>query len=281
MGPYQPQVGGTREGDQWAGRGDSSMPEPAVAAAQWRPLPKALSLAGRRIVVTGAASGIGRATAHAAAELGATLLLSDRAPLAEVRAELETTGASVTTIEGDLSEDGFADRLVAQGPLDGLAHCAGILGRAPLHTAPSPRERFHQTMDVNVRVPIELGLACIEHMAARGGGSIVMIGSVAGRTGGTTLSTPIDYAASKGAVHVVVRWLSRQAIGRGVLVNGVAPGPVRTPMTAGSTVDAALLPRGRMGTPEEIAWMIAMLLTPAASYVSGAILDCNGGSYVG
>ena len=87
----------------------------------------------------------------------------------------------------------------------------------------------------------------IEHMASRGGGSIVMIGSVAGRTGGTSLSTPIDYAASKGALHVVVRWLSRNAVGRGVLVNGVAPGPVKTAMTAGSTIVPGNLPRGRMG----------------------------------
>lgn len=257
------------------------MPEASSSDVKAPPLPKALSLVGQRVAVTGAASGIGRATAHAAAQLGATLLISDRAPLAETRAELEAAGAVVDTLEGDLAEDGAIDRLIGKGPIDGLAHCAGVLGRTPLQKAPSPRERFHQTMDVNVRVPIELGLAIIEHMGARGGGSIVMIGSVAGHTGGTSLSTPIDYSASKGAVHVVVRWLSRHAVGRNVLVNGVAPGPVRTPMTAGSTVDPASLPRGRMGTPDEIAWMIMMLLTPAASYVSGAILDCNGGSYVG
>ena len=131
------------------------------------------------------------------------------------------------------------------------------------------------------RVPIDLGMALIEHIAGRGGGSIVMIGSVAGRTGGTSTQTPLDYSASKGAVHVVVRWLSRNAVGRGVLINGVAPGPVRTPMTKDSTIDPKVLPRGRMGEPEEIAWMIMMLLTPAAGYVSGAILDVNGGSYVG
>ena len=93
--------------------------------------------------------------------------------------------------------------------------------------------------------------------------------------------TPIDYAASKGALHVVVRWLSRNAVGKGVLINAVAPGPVLTPMTSGNTTDYSKLPRGHIGQPEEIAWMIMMLLTPAASYVSGAVLDVNGGSYVG
>jgi NAD(P)-dependent dehydrogenase (short-subunit alcohol dehydrogenase family) len=245
------------------------------------PLPKALSLAGKRIVVTGAASGIGRATAKAAAELGATLLITDRSPLAEVKAEVEALGASVDTLQGDLTSEGFAERLIERGPVDGLAHCAGILHRQPLLESDRLRERFMQTMDVNVLVPITLGSAMIEHMAARGGGKIVMIGSVAGRTGGTALTTPLDYAASKGAVHVVVRWLSRSAIGRGVHVNGIAPGPIQTPMTAGNTTDPKLLPSGRRGRPEEMAWMIMMLLTPAASYVSGAILDCNGGSYVG
>lgn len=251
------------------------------AASNNLQLPSSLSLAGKRICVTGAASGIGRATAMAAAELGASLVVTDRAPLGEVVAALAAKGAKAEAVEADLTADDIAEKLIAKGPIDGLAHCAGILGRTPLLKAPSVRDRFHQTMDVNVLVPITLGSAMIDHMAARGGGQMVMIGSLAGRTGGTSLSTPIDYAASKGALHVVVRWLSRNAVGRGVLINGIAPGPIETAMTAGSTIDSKALPRGRMGRPEEIAWMVMMLLTPAASYVSGAVLDCNGGSYVG
>jgi len=135
-------------------------------------------------------------------------------------------------------------------------------------------------MDINVRVPLMLASAAIDHMAEDGGGSIVLVGSVAGRTGGTSVNTPPDYAASKGAVHALVKWLSRQAVGQGVLVNGVAPGPVQTPMTTGFT-SGAQLPLGRMGRPEELAWPIAFLCTPAASYFSGAILDVNGGAFVG
>ncbi|MGI9475062.1 MAG: SDR family NAD(P)-dependent oxidoreductase, partial [Hyphomicrobiaceae bacterium] len=213
-------------------------------------LPTALSLEGRRICVTGAASGIGRATATAAAELGATLLLTDRAPLADVERDLAAKGATVDALEGDLTADGFAAKLIEKGgTIHGLAHCAGILARTPLQDADNLRQRFHDTMDVNVRVPIDLGFTFTEHMAAHGGGAIVMVGSVAGRTGGTALSTPLDYSASKGAVHVVIRWLSRNAVGRGVLVNGVAPGPIETAMTAGSLVDGSALPRGRMGRP--------------------------------
>jgi len=250
-------------------------------APSCRSLPKALSLEGKRVVVTGAANGIGRATAHAAAELGAIVLLNDRSAVADVQAELEALGTTVEIVEGDLTDPGTIQRLLANGPVSGLAHCAGILSRIPLHEDPDSIERFHRTMDVNVRVPVDLGTAFTDHMAANGGGKIVMIGSVAGRTGGTSMSTPIDYAASKGAVHVVIRWLSRRGVSKGVLVNGIAPGPIKTAMTAGNTTDPTQLPAGRMGQPEEMAWMIMMLLVPAASYVSGAVLDCNGGSYVG
>lgn len=257
------------------------MAKPARKETHRPALPKALSLAGQRIVVTGAASGIGHAAALAAAELGARLLLVDRAPLAALAAELQALGTKADSIEGDLTDPAFLKRVVESGRVDGLAHCAGILYPSAKSRARSRRDRFLEVMDINVRVPIELGEALIEPMAAQGGGRIVMIGSVAGRTGGTTRSTPVDYAASKGALHVIVRWLSRQAVGQGVLVNGVAPGPIETPMTTGAKFDAALLPRGRMGRPEEIAWMVTMLLTPAASFVSGAVLDVNGGGYVG
>jgi 3-oxoacyl-[acyl-carrier protein] reductase len=244
------------------------------------PLPSALDLRGRRVLVTGAASGIGRATATALAQLGAHLLLSDRAPLADIGAEIERIGATCTCTEGDLTSDAFIASLFAGGRLHALAHCAAILDGRNWREDPDWHQRFHRVMDVNVRVPLNLTAAAIDHMAGHGGGSIVLVGSVAGRTGGTSSFTPPDYAASKGAVHALVKWLSRQAIGRGVLVNGVAPGPVQTPMTTGFT-SGAQLPLGRMGRPEELAWPIAFLCTPAASYFSGAILDVNGGAFVG
>ena len=243
-------------------------------------LPQALSLAGRRIVVTGASNGIGRATAHALADLGAAVMLVDRAPLAEIQGELAAKGATADVFQSDITAAGFISKLLKTGPYDGLAHCAGILHRQHLAKDADPVKRFHTLMDINLRLPIELGEAFVEHMAGRGG-AIVLIGSVAGSTGGTSLGTAIDYAASKGGIHTLVRWLSRRAVRQNVLVNAVAPGPVETAMTAGTGIDGSKLPRGRMGRPEEVAWMIAMLMTPAAGYVSGAVLDVNGGSYVG
>jgi 3-oxoacyl-[acyl-carrier protein] reductase len=190
-------------------------------------LPSALDLRGRRALVTGAASGIGRAAAAALAQLGAELLLADRAPLADAQAEVERIGATCTAAEGDLTSDTFIAALFAGERVHAVAHCAAILDGRNWREDPNWHERFHRVMDINVRVPLTLTAAAIDHMAGLGGGSIVLVGSVAGRNGGTSNFTPPDYAASKGAVHALVKWLSRQAIGRGVLVNGVAQGRCR------------------------------------------------------
>ena len=244
------------------------------------PLPAALDMRGKRVLVTGAASGIGRATAVVLASLGAELLLADRAPLDQVARELRDGGTTVEDRTGDLTDDAFLAALFAGGRLHAMAHCAAILDGRDWRQDKAWRDRFHRVMDVNVRVPLEIAMRAIDHMAEHGGGHIALVGSVAGKTGGTSVNTPPDYSASKGAVHALVKWTSRQGVGRGVMVNAVAPGPVETPMTRGSNLGPNL-PLGRMGRPDELAWPIAFLCTPASSYLSGAILDVNGGAFVG
>jgi 3-oxoacyl-[acyl-carrier protein] reductase len=244
-------------------------------------LPAALSLAGQRVVVTGASRGIGFATAVAVAGLGAEVVLNDLAPLARTREAIEAVGGSCTEAPGDLTADGFVASLLGGGRVHAVAHCAGILDPKPWQDDPNWAERFHRIMEINARIPLAIGAACIEHMGAHGGGRVVLVGSLAGRTGGTSLNTPPDYAASKGAVHTLVRWLSRQGVGKGVLINAVAPGPVETRMTRGIDLQSGLLPMGRLGTPEELGWTIAFLCTPAAGFITGAVLDVNGGGFVG
>jgi len=235
---------------------------------------------GQRVLVTGAASGIGRATALALAQLGATVMITDRAALDETRDAIAAAGGNCTATRGDLTEDAFIAAFFAADRVRAVAHCAGVLDGCSWREDPGFQERFHRVMDINVRVPLQLAAIAIDHMAEHGGGRIALVGSVAGKTGGTSLSTPPDYAASKGALHTLVKWLSRNAVGRGVLVNAVAPGPVETPMTQGFTLGPSL-PMGRIGRPEELAWPIAFLCTQAASYLSGAVLDVNGGAFVG
>lgn len=243
-------------------------------------LPASLNLQNKRVLVTGAASGIGKATASVLAQLGASLLLVDRAPLAATQAEVTGLGAACEISEGDLTDDSFLDSLFVGSQLHAMAHCAAILEGRDWRNDKAWRERFHRVMDVNVRVPLEITMRAIDHMAANGGGQIALVGSVAGKTGGTSLNTPPDYSASKGAVHALVKWTSRHGVTQGVMVNAVAPGPVETPMTRGSNLGPNL-PLRRMGRAEELAWPIAFLCTPAASYMSGAVIDVNGGAFVG
>ncbi len=135
-------------------------------------------------------------------------------------------------------------------------------------------------MTVNVRLPIELGHASIAHMVAHGGGRVILIGSLAGWSGGTLTTTPPDYAASKGSVHALVRLLARKAAPHGVLVNGIAPGPVATPFSSNVNFPREALPLGRIATAEEIAWPIAFLCTNAASNFLGEIINVNGGAFL-
>jgi 3-oxoacyl-[acyl-carrier protein] reductase len=243
-------------------------------------LPAALNMQGKRTLVTGAASGIGKATALVLAQLGSDPLLVDRAPLEATRDEAAALGVTADISQGDLTDDDFLTSLFAGPRLHAMAHCAAILEGRDWREDKAWRERFHRVMDVNVRVPLEIAMRAVDHMAEHGGGHVALVGSVAGKTGGTSLSTPPDYSASKGAVHALVKWTSRHGVSRGVMVNAVAPGPVETPMTRGSNLGPSL-PLGRMGRAEELAWPIAFLCTPAASYLSGAVIDVNGGVHMG
>jgi len=244
------------------------------------PLPAVLNMQGKRVLVTGAASGIGKATASVLAQLGAALLLVDRAPLATTQDEVAALGVACEISEGDLTDDSFLASLFAGSRLHAMAHCAAILEGRDWRNDKAWRERFHRVMDINVRVPLEITMRAIDHMAGHGGGHIALVGSVAGKTGGTSLNTPPDYSASKGAVHALVKWTSRHGVTQGVMVNAVAPGPVETAMTRGSNLGPNL-PLRRMGRADELAWPIAFLCTPAASYLSGAVIDVNGGAFVG
>jgi 3-oxoacyl-[acyl-carrier protein] reductase len=130
-----------------------------------------------------------------------------------------------------------------------------------------------------------LASALIEQM---NGGYIVLVGSSAGRSGAGRLGSATEYAtyaASKGAVHTLVRVLSRRAAEKNILVNGVAPGVVRTPLLDSVRPDLAatesVRPAVRSADPKELGWPIALLCSPMASYISGAIVDINGGSFVG
>lgn len=235
----------------------------------------ASSLAGRRVLVTGAASGIGAATARVCAGLGADTILVDVADASALAQELPRAAAH----RADLASREEVERLLAAvGPVDAVVASAAV---CPWDDWLDEGwdETFARVMQVNVLGPIRLARAALPLLAACGRGRMVLVGSLAGRTGG--LIAGPHYVASKGGVHALVRWLARRAAPLGVLVNGVAPASIETPMMQGRPVELGRIPLGRMGRAEEVAWPIAFLCSDAASYVCGVVLDVNGGVFMG
>jgi len=238
-------------------------------------------LTGMRILITGAAGGIGGATARLCAQLGADLMLTDQgeAP-ASLLGDIAARGRAAQYAPCDVrSRDAVAAFCAAMGPIDAAVLNAGILSTESLDD-PGYEESFAQIMAVNVGGPTNFVRHILPAMKQRGKGRIVLMGSVAAHTGGTHPHSPLHYAASKGAVHSMLRWMARRGAPE-VLVNLVAPGSTETRMVAMADPAAMkAVPIPRFGRPEEIAWPIAFLCSPGASYICGATLDVNGGAYI-
>lgn len=239
-------------------------------------------LDGQRILITGAAGGIGSAAARACGALGAELVLVDVTAADRLGAELSGTGCTVQAHRADTSKRAEIEAVVAAaGRVDAAVDCAGYFPTTDWLADPDWDAAMQRVMEVNLYGPLHLARAVMPKMMERGSGRIVLIGSLAGRNGGAAAATQAHYVAAKGGVHSLVRWLSRRAISGGVMVNGIAPGPIDTSMNAGKGHNLDALPMRRMGRPEEIGWPIAFLCSPASGYMSGAVLDINGGNFVG
>ena len=238
----------------------------------------AFDLSGQRILITGAAGGIGETTARVCASLGAALLLVDQRPTERLVQQLREAGSEAQAFGCDVASRIEVEALAASsGPVDALVMAAGI---CPWDDWQEPGwdEVFEQVMAVNLHGPIHLARAWLPRMIERKGGRMVLIGSVAGRIGGLVASA--HYVAAKAGLHALVKWLAKRGAPHGVLVNGIAPGPIDTEMTRGQPFDLSLIPLGRMGVADEIAWPIAFLCSPAATYITGTVLDVNGGLYM-
>ena len=239
----------------------------------------AFDLTGRRILITGAACGIGAATASVCATLGAEVLLVDLEDAESVVAQIREAGGRASRHIADVGARATIERLAADvGDVDGLVANAAVCPWDDDWDDPNWDANFDRVMAVNVLGPIHLARVFLPGMFRRGSGRIVFVGSLAGRTGG--LIAGPHYAASKGGIHAFVKWLARRMAPRGVLVNGVAPASVETPMMTDRAVDLAQIPLARKALPEEVAWPIAFLCSAAASYVCGVVLDVNGGVHM-
>ncbi|CAB3695428.1 3-oxoacyl-[acyl-carrier-protein] reductase FabG [Trinickia soli] len=232
----------------------------------------------QQIVIAGAAGGIGQQIAALLADAGATLHLLDIRHPDETRA-VSTACARIASVHRcNVARRAEVDAIAAQiGAVDVLIDAAGIWPHDDW-MSPDWDEAFDRVMDVNVRGPINLVRAFMPGMIERRYGRIVLCGSIAGWAGGL-MSGP-HYVASKGGIHALVRWFAQQAVAHGVCVNGVAPGPVVTPMTHGAHHDLGRFPLGRLAEPKEVAHAMRFLCSRDASYVSGTVVDVNGGLYM-
>ncbi len=234
----------------------------------------AFDLSNMRIAISGAGGGIGSANARLTAEIGAEVMLSDLEAPAALADELRARGRPAEAAALDVTDRGAVEAWAqACGAVDAFIDCAAI---CPFDDWEEDgwdqvAERVFAT---NLRGPLNLTRAFMAGMVARKRGRMALVSSVAGRFGGIRAAP--HYVMAKGGIISFVRWLARKGAPHDVLVNAVAPAPVATPMIEGVAFDAGGFPLRRVAEPEEIAGPLAFLVSPAASYVSGVVLDVNG-----
>lgn len=244
-----------------------------------------MSLAHRRVLVTGASKGIGAACAVALGRAGAHVGVhykSDALGAADVARAVVDAGGAATTLAADLSVWEEGERLVAAfgEPLDGVVLNHGIWKEAAIDAMTAAD--YDETMDANLRGVFSVASAAARRMKARRAGRMVLVASTAGQRGEALHA---HYAATKGAIISATKSLAAELAPFGVLVNCVAPGWVRTPMTEPTLADEAArskvyatIPLGRVGEPDEIAGPVVFLLGDAATFITGEVLNVNGGA---
>jgi NAD(P)-dependent dehydrogenase (short-subunit alcohol dehydrogenase family) len=242
----------------------------------------------RRVaVVTGAAGGLGSSVARLLAERGHDLALVDvRAqPLEELARELRANGAKAQVVAADLAKVADCERVIAEaigtlGKVDILVNAAAILARRALDDV--TEDSFDAIFAVNARAPYFLTRAAMRDMEKRGWGRVVFVTSTGVYEGGMNM-TSAPYEATKGAVAVFTKMFAKFGASKGILVNAVCPGGMRTSMLLdGTPADVvkeieAKIPVGRLADPIEVGRMVAWLVGDEASYATGGTFDINGG----
>lgn len=246
------------------------------------------SLKGRVAVVTGGSRGIGRAIALRLAESGADVALiyaGNQAAADETAQQVCELGVRAMAVQCDVSDAQQAAAAIKQvraelGPIDILVNNAGIT-RDGISLRMKPDD-FRRVIDVNLTGAFLMAQAAMSDFVRRRSGRIISISSASGLMGNAGQA---NYSAAKAGMIGLTKTLARELAGRGVTVNAVAPGFVKTEMTAAMN-EAALseglksVPMGRMAEPEEIAEAVAFLASDRAAYITGTVLSVNGGLYM-
>jgi 3-oxoacyl-[acyl-carrier protein] reductase len=240
-------------------------------------------LRNRTALVTGAAKGIGRAIAVRFAEEGAGVVLADVNDTAETHETIIGGGGRALSVKVDISDAAAVEAMTAVaisvfGTIDILVNNAGIIARGTIFEL--TLETWKKVLDVNVNGAFNCVKAVIPHMAKNRYGRILSISSVAGKMGDVT-AAPV-YGTSKGAVNAFTKSLARQLAGFGITANAIAPHAIDTDMSAEWSEEkrAAVIsgiPVGRLGKAREVADAALFLVSESSGFITGEILDVNGG----
>lgn len=239
------------------------------------------SLEGKTILVTGASSGIGKATAIECSKLGARVVITgrDEARLQQTLSSLEGEGHVVIT--ADLGEDDGIRFLVERVPvLNGIVHAAGISDTVLFQFL--KKERLENIFNINFFAPVVLSQLLLKKKLLQKGGSIVFLSSIDGPV--TAHIGNSMYSATKGAFSAMMQNMSIELASKGIRVNAVLPGMTETPLIHNDDItqeqlnkDMELYPLKRYADPREIAWAIIYLLSDASTFTIGASLVVDGG----
>ena len=237
-------------------------------------------------VITGAARGIGRTIALTFVREGARVVLVDveKERLETFKEEIEKKGGQAIAISCDITKSSEVKAMVDQakkvfGRIDILVNNAGIIRRGTIETV--TEEDWDRVMEVNLKGTFLCSKAVVEVMKKQGHGKIVNVSSIAGKMGDIT-SAP-GYGSSKAGIDALTKTLARQLAPYGINVNAVSPHAIETEMSAQWSEERrkeiiASIPLGRLGKPEDVAEAVLFLSSDEASFITGEILDVNGGA---
>ena len=246
-----------------------------------------MELKGRVALVTGAAQGIGRAVALLLAQKGADIVVSDinLGKAGETAKEIEAIGQRAMAIRADVAKTNDVERMVETvlekfGQIDILVNNAGI-ARDKLILRMT-EEDWDAVLDVNLKGTFNCTKAVVRHMSKQRKGKIVNIASVVGEMGNVGQA---NYSASKAGVIGFTKTIAREFAQRGINVNAIAPGYIETPMTEALPEKVKeelkrMIPLERLGRPEDVAEAVLFLVSEASSYITGQVLNVNGGIYM-
>jgi len=244
---------------------------------------------GRRVaLITGAAGAIGGATAHRLAQDGYTLALADLWSAGQSPALPEGLRLTMDVRSSQQVRAAVDQTLEAFGRIDLLVNVAGITSFGSAQDL--PEDEWARVLDINLTGTFRCCQAVVPAMKAQGRGRIVNLGSVLGKNGGNSrpwidateqrASANVAYGVSKAGVHTMTAYLAKELASCGITVNAIAPGPIASGMTTNlPPTIRALIPVGRMGRPEDVAAVVAFLASDDAGFVTGEVVDLNGGMW--